>query len=291
MNSRALLIVFVLISQRVMAVEREAGGSVQIYGKEYGLQESIPLISKLLKSRNKAEKLQGLDFAHYWGWELSGSDLVAQILGMYDSEKDIRIKRVILFSLGSISDGRALRLYKEAAESNDDISRFLGLLGRTDLEGPVVFPQLVEAMLNSRNDILIKEVIGVQWRLLQGDFDIPPAEAWTSDVARKRYLQEFSAWWRQNKDRLIAQWKAEYQSAPTLQTSTNQPVPIKPPATTSLEPQRQIEKTRQPAAQPPATTVTQAPQKPATKNIAKLIAAAVAVLVLLGALFWLARRK
>lgn len=211
---------------------------IVVDGKQCGVQESIGIISRMLESGDNKQKLQGLDYADYFGDQLRGTDVAAKIIGMFDLEGNTLVKEMILHTLDSIGDDRSIDVFKKAAKSQTVEIRILGLLGYTSLKGPAVFSLLVEAMFQTDNEQLINAVIVDKWRLLRGGYELPPIEAWTSDAIRKKYLQEFRAWWQQNEHRLSAEWKTQHASdakiAPQRGNDTRAPSATTPQAASAL---------------------------------------------------------
>ncbi|MFZ2644057.1 MAG: HEAT repeat domain-containing protein [Verrucomicrobiia bacterium] len=189
-----------------LLIKRE---TILLAGKTYRLEESIPVISCMLKSSVESEQLTGLEGVRGWAWQLRGRDLVIQVIDLYNSTSSHGVKVTALAALCAARDGRAEKVFEQAATSPEEFFKFGGLIGLAEHRGPEMIPQLVEAMVSTETRMMVTGARVALIGLVDEGFCWPPKEAWKSEAEKKKYLQKFAQWWEANKARLDTEWKAQ----------------------------------------------------------------------------------
>lgn len=186
---------------------------VHIAGKQYTLEESVPIISAMLKSQDKKQREEAMEAARVWGSKLKGSSLVPEIIGQFAVETTYELKLLSLATLCTIADERAVSVYKLATDSTNIHYRVAGVVGLAEFQPREAFPGLLDCMLVSTNALVVNEALMAMQEIAGYDMPLPATmETWTSKSAKERYRKECLQWWEANKDQLIAKWKAKHSS-------------------------------------------------------------------------------
>lgn len=194
-------------------VEKER--TVQIAGKHYSLQESIPVISAMAKSANEVEREQAMEAARVWGPKLKGSVLVPEIIDRFKTETVTELKLLSLATLCTIADERALGAFKLAADSTNVFFQAAGVVGMAEFQPGEALPRLLDCMLVSTNAVVINEVLMAMEEIAGNNVPLPATmETWTSKSAKEKYRREFLQWWQANKNRCLAEWEAKHRVSP-----------------------------------------------------------------------------
>jgi len=266
---------------------------IEIEGRNYGFDESLPVLSKMLHSVNPMDRGYAISAAGEWGGKLRGSDFAREVIALYPQEKDSRVQVEMLLFLCPLEDPRAEGLFAQLADSTNEDTRVISLSGLALLRGAELVPQLMDSMLRTKNVTYINSLLSEIGQLTNEEFPYPPDETWASESGKEKYRRDFFQWWASNKDRFL---KKTPQRDVTRQTPPNavQSTAETKPATVQASPKpppAPKETQQQPRPPQPAAPLPQPPPETTTSNMGRLTEAAVAVLALLGTLFWLARRK
>lgn len=258
--------------------------TIFLNGKEYRMEESIPVISGLLNSSVESEQLAGLKSVWDWAWQLQGSDLIVRTIALFNDSNSHDVQVAALTALCAVEDVRAEGAFEKASTSTDEFFNVVGLVGLANIRGPAGIPPLVEAMINTDSPILIRcarvAIIG----LAGSEFYWPPKDVRKSGAVKKKYLQEFAQWWQANKDRLDAEWKVQLGGKNRAKESFPQP--------------RIFSMTKLPVKNKTARADEQKPSELLLRDAArgqtpwlKLIAFAAGGLLCVGAVLWLILKK
>lgn len=177
--------------------------SVTIRGKEYNLERSIPVIRDLLNSSEAAAREDALIATDYWAEELKGSDLVPEWMRRYEAATEADARREILTLLCRIADPRTEPLFQQAAASNDEVIKIIGLVGMADQRGAVVVPQCARVFIEATNAAVVHQAEITLDRLTELEWPHPPADVRTSASAKQSYLRQFDLWWEKSMNRFV----------------------------------------------------------------------------------------
>lgn len=266
---------------------------ILIIGKEYSLEESIPIIVDLLQRSGQTEKIVGLKAARDWAWQLKGTDIIPQIISAFDTETNMEVRQAALLALCRILDERSVSVFKKAADSDNELFRFGGLIGLGQIEGPEVVPRLVDAMISTHNPSFINSAIQNLRELVGSEFELPPKEVWISANERSKYTKRFDLWWQRNKDRLISEWKTQCaveRNALKNESGANASTAITPKSASTTLPQRATQKTAH-TENYQETQNLSIETIPSKNRLVKLIASSAACLAILCLFLWVIFRK
>jgi len=199
------------VAQQVDSLTGEVR-TVHITGKRHTFEESLPIISAMLKSQDKKQREEAMGAAQYWGHDLKNSAIVTQLIDHFPKEKDYELRIELLRTLCTISDRRAVGVFRQAAASSDMMLRVGGAVGLADHEPTEAVPMLLDRMLETWNPMLVNAAYMTIQELAHFSAPKPPFSAWMFPITKKKYREEFLQWWHANKDRLITEWKAKHPS-------------------------------------------------------------------------------
>jgi len=267
--------------------------TVRIADKQHTLEESIPIISAMLRSGEKHQREKAMGLTRFWGHKLQNSAIVTQLIDQFSTETDYGLQVQVLQTLCTISDSRAVEVFKQAAAASDMTLRIGGAVGLSHLEPGEAIPMLLDSMLEAKNPMLINAAFMRIQSFAQFQAPEPPSAVWIWPNAKKKYRQEFLQWWQVNKDRLLADWKARNatdqkvaagneSAANTTTITAPKPASELPrsPTQKQLSNQKHIEADNFPAGSSSNKT-----------QLVKLIASAAAGLAILGLFLWAVFRK
>lgn len=164
---------------------------VQIHGKKLELNESLPVLEKMLMASNKAEVGEAVSCVHRWSRQLIGRPIVDVIVERYSREKDPMLKLELLKAIGEIADPKTQAFLKMESKSQVELLKMIALAGLIEQGSRPAAVELARLMVETKDRTIAKECLTLLFTSLDEN---KPLEAFDFESPAKQKMAQFHKW-------------------------------------------------------------------------------------------------